>query len=408
MKAESFFDYDKYMPHGMCYLWQPDILWTSVISDVITALAYFSITAAVVWFVKNRKDLPYPSFFILAGSVIFLACGTSHLISAIVIWEPIYGISAISKAITATTSLATGIIIWFVLPFFLSLPSPAMLERKNQALQDSLNKLNIAQKSVVESQRLASLGSLVAGMAHELNTPIGICITATSFIEDELKASQSGSKGNSERVMRNIQSGLDLILSNLERTKNLVSMFKEVAVEKPPERESRLFLKEFITDLVRILIQKFEMNEHQVTVHCSSTLEVECNPNSLIHIVTNLFTNSVVHGFKNRAEGQISVHISVNEKKVIRLIYRDNGVGLNKDQIDKIFDPFYTTKRGRGGPGLGMTIAYNTISSLDGTIVCESVQGSNTTFTIDLPLVIYDVENAVTKNQGAKTFATNS
>ena len=117
------------MPHGMCYLWQLYILWTSVISDVLIALAYFSITAAVIVFVSKRDDLPYPWFFILAGSIIFLACGTSHLISAIVIWEPIYGISSIVKAITALASVATGIVIWFVLPFFLKLASPAMHEK---------------------------------------------------------------------------------------------------------------------------------------------------------------------------------------------------------------------------------------------------------------------------------------
>ena len=118
------------MPHGMCYLWQADILWTSVISDVLIALAYFSVTAAVIVFVKKREDLPYPWFFLLVGSVVFITCGTSHLVSAIVIWEPIYGISAVVKAITALASVATGIVIWFVLPFFLRLPSPSMLEKK--------------------------------------------------------------------------------------------------------------------------------------------------------------------------------------------------------------------------------------------------------------------------------------
>jgi len=184
MSSPSYFDIADFMPHGMCYLWRPDILWTSVISDVVTGLAYFSITAAVVIFVRKRKDLPYPWFFLLSGSVIFLACGMSHIISAIVIWEPIYGVSAIAKAITAVTSLATGIVIWLVLPFFLKLPSPAMLEKKNQALQDSLNKLNMAQVSLVESEKMASLGGLVAGVAHEINTPIGVAITAVSHLID--------------------------------------------------------------------------------------------------------------------------------------------------------------------------------------------------------------------------------
>lgn len=130
------------MPHGMCYLWQADILWTSVISDVSTALAYYSITIAVIFFVKKREDLPYPWFFILVGSVIFLACGTSHLISAIVIWQPIYGVSAIVKAITALSSVVSGILIWFVIPFFLSIPSPTTLELRVKKRTAELAKSN--------------------------------------------------------------------------------------------------------------------------------------------------------------------------------------------------------------------------------------------------------------------------
>jgi signal transduction histidine kinase len=230
----SFFNQENFMPHGMCYLWRPDILWTSVISDVITALAYFSITAAIIIFVKKRHDLPYPWFFILAGSIIFVACGLSHLISAIVIWEPIYGISAISKAITAITSLATGIAIWFVLPFFLKLPSPAMLEEKNAALEQSLMKLKITHSTILESQRLASLTNLMAGMAHELNTPMGTSLTATSYIDHELGRLklEEMTKSEFEKMTGNIKQGLKLVIDNLTKSANLVSIFKQVAVSE--------------------------------------------------------------------------------------------------------------------------------------------------------------------------------
>jgi len=155
MKGGSFFDYDQFMPHGMCYLWKADILWASVISDVVTALAYYSITAAVIMFVIKRKDLPYPWFFILVGSVIFMACGTTHLISAVVIWEPIYGISAIAKTVTAISSLATGIVIWFVLPFFLSLRSPTMLEATVKIRTNELETSNESLNKEVEEHKVA-------------------------------------------------------------------------------------------------------------------------------------------------------------------------------------------------------------------------------------------------------------
>ncbi len=160
--SSSFFDYESYMPHGMCYLWKGEILWTSVISDVTTALAYYSITIAFIVFVKKRKDLAYPWFFILAGSIIFMACGTSHIISAIVVWEPIYGISAVAKAITAVSSLAAGVLIWYILPFFISLPSPSMLEdivkKRTEELAKSNELLNeeihLHKKSCVQLENL--------------------------------------------------------------------------------------------------------------------------------------------------------------------------------------------------------------------------------------------------------------
>ncbi len=154
--TNSFFEFDQFMPHGMCYLWQSDILWTSVISDVLTALAYFSITAAVIVFVVKRKDLPYPSFFILVGSVIFLACGISHLISAVVIWTPIYGISAIAKAITAISSIAAGVLIWRLLPFFLSLPSPTILENTVKQRTTELAKSNASLNEEIAQHKRAS------------------------------------------------------------------------------------------------------------------------------------------------------------------------------------------------------------------------------------------------------------
>jgi len=154
MSVSSFFNYEQFTPHGMCYLWQPDILWTSVVSDVLIALAYYSVTAAFIVFVKRRTDLLYPWFFILAGSVIFIACGTSHLISAVVVWEPIYGVSAIVKAVTAISSVATGVIIWYVLPFFVSLPSPAMLEAKVTKRTEELKTSNVSlYKEIVDHKQ---------------------------------------------------------------------------------------------------------------------------------------------------------------------------------------------------------------------------------------------------------------
>jgi len=388
MVNDSFFSQENFMPHGMCYLWRPDILWTSVISDVITALAYFSITIAVIVFVKKRRDLPYPWFFILSGSIIFVACGSSHLISAIVIWEPIYSISAIIKAITAITSLATGIVIWFLLPFFLKLPSPSMLEEKNAALELSLAKLKVAHTTIIESQRLASLTNLMAGMAHELNTPMGTSLTAASYLDHEVEKLklQKITKSEFDKIIENIKQGLKLVLNNLTKSANLVSIFKQVAVTESISERKFLNVHEFSNDLTNALSLKLNLSQKQVTIDCPTSMQIRSNPNALIDIISNLFTNSVAHGFQSLAEGHITLSFEKTTEETLTFTYSDNGTGMEPEQVEKIFDPFFTTKRGKGGPGLGMTIVYNTIKNMDGTIECKSDAGKGSIFVIQLPV----------------------
>lgn len=186
----------------MCYLWQSDVLWTTVISDVFTALAYYSFTAAFIVFIKNRKDLAYPWFFILAGSVIFLACGTAHLISAIVIWEPIYGILAVVKAATAISSVVAGIAIWYVLPFFVSLPSPSLLQ---QAIDESVEKGEQLEKlnQTLEHKVISRTGDL-ANSNKELNNKI----TEYAQIQSELRRLKN--------YMQNIVDSMPSVLIGLD------------------------------------------------------------------------------------------------------------------------------------------------------------------------------------------------
>jgi len=396
MDSSSFFSHENFMPHGMCYLWQADILWTSVISDVLTALAYFSITTAVVIFVKNRKDLPYPWFFLLAGSVIFLACGTSHLISAIVIWEPIYGISSIVKAITALTSVATGIAIWFVLPFFLSLPSPTMLENKNQALKDSLTKLKFAQKSLVESEKMASLGGLVAGVAHEINTPIGVSITASSHLSEETILINN--KYTSEKMTnKDLCSYLDeakesstLISSNLARAAKLITSFKQVAVDQSNKDVRTYKVKRYVDEVLQSLKPKLKNTNIIVEVNCDDNLYVHGDPGALSQIITNFVINSLRHGFEKITSGNIDINITCKQGMIV-FVYTDSGKGIDKDHISKIFDPFFTTKQGKGGTGLGLHILYNlVVQSLKGSISFNREFTKGSQFIVEFPM---DIDN---------------
>ena len=387
MNSDSFFDYEKFMPHGMCYLWQPDILWTSVASDVITAFSYYSITLAFIYFVKKRTDLPYPWFFILAGSIIFMACGTTHLISAIVIWEPIYGISAIAKAITAISSFFTGILIWFILPFFLGLASPSVLKKKNEALSISLDKLKSAQKHIIESEKLASLGNLVGGIAHELNTPVGIGITSASYLQERVEWGKKTklTQQDTAQLFDELSDGIELIYKNLNQTASLIEVFKNIAVNQKRDDDFCFNLKDYLNDLISVLSNKLKLIPSNIEFNCPQDIMITANPSSVIHILTNLMENSATHGFTDPAQGLIDLDIIVEPDGSLLIKYSDNGLGMNEEQVEKIFNPFYTTKRGTGNTGLGMTVVYNTVSHLKGEVECNSILDKGTSFTIHLP-----------------------
>jgi len=388
MESASFFDNDKYMPHGVCYSWQPEILWTTAISDVVIALAYFSVTAAVIVFVKRRKDLPYPWFFILAGSIIFVACGLSHLVSAIVIWQPIYGISAIVKAITAIASMSTGIIIWWVLPFFLKLPSPTMLEQKNEALQSSMKKLNFAQDQLVESRKMASLGGLVTGVAHEINTPVGTAVTAVTHLidfTDNLKFSlltTDMSVTAFNKFLTEVTTCSTMINKNLIRASDIITSFKQVAVDQS-DKHIRLYnAKKYMDGVLMNLRPMVGQTPYEITLSCADDIEIYGDPADVAQVFTNLVMNSLQHGLDGMEEGQISIAVSQQDQTIL-IHYQDNGRGMSAMHLEQICEPFFTTKRGLGSSGLGMHIVYNLVTqSLNGTIDCASEVDHGTQFTI--------------------------
>ncbi|MCJ8340712.1 MAG: HAMP domain-containing histidine kinase [Pseudomonadales bacterium] len=388
MESTSIFNNDSYMPHGVCYLWQPEILWTTAISDVVIALAYFSITAAMIVFVKRRKDLPYPWFFILAGSIIFVACGLSHLVSAIVIWKPIYGISAVVKAITAVASLTTGIVIWFVLPFFLKLPSPSMLEKKNEALQTSIKTLHFAQDQLVESRKMASLGGLVTGVAHEINTPVGTAVTAVTHLmdfTDNLKFSlltTAMSDTTMNKFLKEVTICTNMVSKNLNRASDIIMSFKQVAVDQSDKHIRVYNAKRYIDGVLMNLRPMVGQTPYEITMSCDDHIEINGDPGDITQILTNLVVNSLQHGLDGKEEGLITIEITQQDQTIL-IHYQDNGRGMNKKHLERIYEPFFTTKRGSGNSGLGMHIVYNLVTqSLNGSIDCVSEVDHGVQFSI--------------------------
>ncbi len=265
------------------------------------------------------------------------------------------------------------------------------LENSNQILYKSMEKLKQTQEQLIESEKMAALGSLVAGVAHEINTPIGIGVTAGSFLKSKTEEINSAyikgeltREGLEKYLLKSISSS-ELILKNLKRAAELIRSFKKVAVDQTNEQKRRFNLLEYVNDVLTSMRTYLKKSGHKIKLKISPDIELDSFPGIFVQILTNFITNSLNHGFSDRFNGEIIIE-AVREENELVLIYSDNGNGMTEDVLKRIFEPFFTTKRSAGGTGLGMHIVYNLVNrNLKGTIKCDSKPGSGTTFIIRIP-----------------------
>ena len=267
-------------------------------------------------------------------------------------------------------------------------------EEANIALQRSLEMLRQTQDHLVQSEKMVSLGGLVAGVAHEINTPIGVGLTAASFLADKVEEyeklflSDDLKRSDLEKMMRISRESSTILLTNLDRAAELVRSFKQVAVDQSEAEQRKFNVKQYMDDLLVSLGPNFRQNRHSVTVNCPDDLEVDSYPGVFSQVITNLLMNSLQHGFDNINNGEISIDISKDDhRNELNIYYQDNGKGMSEEAAKKVFEPFFTTRRGQGGTGLGLHIVYNLVTqALGGKILCKSSLNKGTVFSISLPV----------------------
>jgi predicted ATPase/signal transduction histidine kinase/tRNA A-37 threonylcarbamoyl transferase component Bud32 len=263
-------------------------------------------------------------------------------------------------------------------------------------LEVTLHQLRTTQAQLVESEKMAALGNLVAGVAHEINTPVGVGVTAASQLDKLTKDFANLYKENKmtrtdlEKYLNSAHQSSVLLLRNLTRAAELTKSFKQVAVDQSSEQQRTFALKEYLSEIITSLRPEFKNTAHQIEVNCPAEIRLSSYPGALSQIITNLVINSMRHGFQPGTAGLITIEattLTVGESaQRLVLRYSDNGKGIAADIIDKIFQPFFTTNRQAGGTGLGLHIVYNLVThKLKGTIRCDSVEGLGSTFTIDIP-----------------------
>lgn len=283
------------------------------------------------------------------------------------------------------------------------------LNLTNEELKVSLNtlekqskELEATTKELMSKERLASLGNLVAGVSHEINTPLGVAVTASTYLsgknEEAYMAIKSGELTKSELIsyMKKVDESSEIVTANLVRASELVQSFKKIAVNQSSELATTFNLTDYINAIIMTLKHEYKNKSINIKVGFEKELWMDSYPSAFSQIFTNLIMNSLVHGFENQQSGEIFIDAEVLKDSII-LTYKDNGKGILDENIGKVFDPFYTTNQHNGGSGLGLSIIYNIIrDKLAGSISCQSEVRQGTIFTMTLPIKVSenrDVQN---------------
>ncbi|MAC48319.1 MAG: hypothetical protein CMI12_15960 [Oceanospirillum sp.] len=307
----------------------------------------------------------------------------------------------------------------------------ALMRNALQQVKEAHQQLNNAQELLIENEKMAYLGGLVAGVAHEINTPIGIALTAATALEEktrdfeQMMASGSVKRSQVSRYTEAANRSVAFMVSNIERASHLIQSFKQVAVDQSTDALRRFDLGKYCHEVLFSLSPKLKNSPHQLRLQIEANLQVYTSPGAISQILTNLIVNTLEHAFVDQPSGTITIRIKrqpqghkqagvegakgakgvegaegaegaeneqgmkieqANTQQQIMLQVEDNGRGMEPTVLKKIFAPFFTTRRNQGGSGLGLHIAFNLATQgLNGTIKAESVLNQGTCFTVIFP-----------------------
>ena len=268
------------------------------------------------------------------------------------------------------------------------------VEQARSDLASVVQTLKLAQTNLVTSEKMAALGALVAGVAHELNTPIGNSLLTASALSDMVRdferrlAADGGLKRSAlEAHLAEARKACDIMNTSLTRAADLITSFKQVAVDQASGQRRKFRLEEVVRDTLATYATQLRRRVCKVSVDVPDDLEFDSYPGSLSQVLSNLIGNALLHGFDGRDCGAINIRARRSCEGSVTLDFRDDGVGMTSGTLHKIFDPFFTTKLGQGGSGLGMNIVYNIVTGvLRGTIRVEAEPGKGTCVTLELPV----------------------
>ncbi|MFC0169189.1 ATP-binding protein [Pseudoduganella danionis] len=268
----------------------------------------------------------------------------------------------------------------------------AALERANTELQATLETLRMTQSELLSAEKMASLGSLVAGIAHELNTPIGNSLLASTSLRDRViefdRKVVAGALRRSELTvhLEEVRMASELISGSLHKAAELISSFKQIAVDQTNDQRREFDLLSAVHDTVATYMPRLRRAECEVRLQINEGLMLDSYPGALYQVLNNLINNALNHAFEQRKGGHITIRAEIIDDSTIGLLFADDGAGMPEEVLRRVFDPFFTTKMGQGGTGLGMNIVYNVVTGvLGGRISIDSTPGAGTNVRLILP-----------------------
>lgn len=302
------------------------------------------------------------------------------------------------------------IILIFISIILINIYLSKKVKQKTQELNETNEKLKLLNKNLearvekktkiikkterelIKQEKLASLGALVSGVAHEINNPLGIAITSASFIDKlnnnlnkKIKKGKISKKDFLSKLSK-ITESIETLNINLKKAADLIKDFKKISVKQSQDEKVIFNVYDYFESIIASLKPKLKKGDYKINLNCDKNLEIYSFPGVFSQVFTNLIFNSIIHGFKEKDSGKINIEIEKKED-ILYIKYSDNGVGISEDILNKIYEPFFTTNRKNGGSGLGLAVIYNLINDkLNGKIKCKSKKNQGVTFKIEVNL----------------------
>ena len=393
---ERLLNSSMFAPHGICLLWEPQLIWLHVASDVVIASAYFSIPVALSIFVSKRRDVDFGWVF-WAFALFIMACGVGHVMSIVTLWVPIYGIEGIIKAMTAAASIVTAAMLWPLLPKVLALPSPSQLRAAEVALAQEGMHRREAEDMLRQSQKMEAIGQLTGGVAHDFNNLLTIISGNLEIADRCLHSWSDATRDRLTRVIGNAANGA-------QRAAMLTQRLLAFARRQPLDPKLTN-VNQLIAGMSDFFRRTLGENVELEVVGGAGLWQVEVDPSQLEAAILNLVVNAkdAMNAQGTMANsGKLTIetsNASVDESylrpnagvpagQYVLIAVSDTGSGMPREIQQKAFDPFFTTKQPGQGTGLGLSQVYGFVKQSGGEVKISSEVGEGTTIRIYLPRAI--------------------